>query len=168
MKNKFLAIISASIMFSSILTSSSVFASTNSPVNVTISDTDTNALNVQKIKELYLQKSTLLTQEPVDQTKIDEVNEKLKSHGVEFLTVEQVKAKTTNSVEELSGVQPLAAIPSQSNIEWSSYRDTVSRQGVNYEVQHLIAQPNGKSSNLKELVQPRLDGLWLGEQQWLS
>jgi hypothetical protein len=103
---------------------------------------------VLSIKDLYQQKSELLTQSPIDQVKIAEIDTDLKGLGVDFLTQEQVNEKSNTTVGELKGFTPQIAVPSQSNISWSSYRDTVTRQGVTYEVQHLVAQPNGLSSNL--------------------
>jgi len=108
-----------------------------------------NTSQVQTIKDLYLQKSELLTQDPIDQNNIIAIDTKLSSLGVEFLTQEQVNAKSDNSTSELKDFTPQIVVPSQSNISWSSYRDTVTRQNVTYEVQHLVAQPNGLSSNLK-------------------
>lgn len=126
------------------LTVAMIFALT--PVSFAAGNDDSR---IQSIQELYKQKSALLATTPIDQTSIDNINQKLKKLGVEFLTQEQVDAKARQAAATTTGIQPMIAVPTQSNIVWSSYRDTMVVSGVNYEVQHLIAEPNGQSSNLR-------------------
>ncbi|PXW86015.1 hypothetical protein DES38_1261 [Streptohalobacillus salinus] len=133
--------------------SPSVFAATNEDIN------ENSQAKEKKIHKLYDEKSNLLLEEDVDQKAIDKVNKKLEKLGVEFLSYEEVTEKfPKKDIEELmpelsrdssSDIGIQVSVPSQYNVDWSTYRSSVYTDGKSYNVQRLVAQPNSYNSNLK-------------------
>ncbi|MNK25979.1 hypothetical protein D3C87_443100 [compost metagenome] len=97
-----------------------------------------------RIQQLYDQRAAVLNEEIVDMNKVDNIDKQLKSLGVEFITSEQVRKQFHNE-----NMSPNVSLPQQDNVSWSTYRTEIIKDGITYEVQRLIAQPNSKSSNLK-------------------
>ncbi|MNH83364.1 hypothetical protein D3C73_357590 [compost metagenome] len=95
-----------------------------------------------RIQQLYDQRAAVLNEEIVDMNKVDNIDKQLKSLGVEFITSEQVRKQFHNE-----NMSPNVSLPQQDNVSWSTYRTEIIKDGITYEVQRLIAQPNSKSSN---------------------
>jgi hypothetical protein len=102
-------------------------------------------LREQKIRELYMRKAELIAQGLIHHEKLDNIDNELRTLGVQFLTHEQAKRFFINN----NVVQPLIDVPSQPNVNWSTYTSWVITNGKTYEVQRLVAQPNELDSNLK-------------------
>ncbi len=78
--------------------------------------------------------------------KVQQIDEQLRKYGVERLTAKEVQKRFS----DVDGIAPYVLAPDASNVDWASMRKTYIKNGVTYEVQTLIAQPNSKSSNLKK------------------
>lgn len=113
--------------------------------------TTSNNKNVElKIQELYNEKAQLLCDKTVDQNKLDRIDTQLESLGVEFLKPEEVQTRFPD-ISKDKQYGPYVVTPVQDNVSWSSYKSAATADDGNiYEVQHLVAQPNSKASNLKE------------------
>ncbi|WP_028594506.1 hypothetical protein [Paenibacillus assamensis] len=110
-----------------------------------------NDLNIgqreARINELYEERAKLRLQEKTDFEKIQSVNSELESLGVKFMSDEEVKNKFV--LQKGMSISPYVSVPTMDNVVWSTWRGVSSKNGKSYEVQHLIAEPNSKNSNLK-------------------
>lgn len=125
-----------------------------SPINYIYSANDPSISNDLKIQEIYDQRSKLTLENKNDSEEYVKLGQELENLGVEFLSTEQVQEKNAQAIKNSSNtnqnlVQPQVAVPISSSVVWSSFRNRFVKNGVEYEVQHLTAEPNSKSSNLK-------------------
>ena len=90
-----------------------------------------------------MRKAELIAQGLIHHEKLDNIDNELRTLGVQFLTHEQAKRFFINN----NVVQPLIDVPSQPNVNWSTYTSWVITNGKTYEVQRLVAQPNELDSN---------------------
>lgn len=156
MKKRYFTILMSVVLLFSVISPSTSYAAEEN------NSDDTKELQI--IHELYAQRAALLLEQEQNQkqnklsngdkeeyytSELKEIDASLERLGVDFLTDEQVK-EFMEKEESQNGVQPQVAVPSQGNVDWSTYRTTLTRNGKSYEVQRLVAQPNYKASNLKE------------------
>lgn len=135
---------------------------TNSIVDIKNKD----ALKEASIMKLFDERQKLFFNKPVDISKLNEIDIKLKSLGVEFLTLEEVerqfpetksikdmalKGETANKASAGTDVVVNAVAPSSNVNTWASYRySNQYYNGKYYNVQKLIAQPISEDSTLWE------------------
>lgn len=94
-----------------------------------------------------MRKAELIAQGMINHEIIDNIDNDLRALGVQFLTQEQVKRFILNNNKNI--LQPLVDVPSQPNVNWSTYTSWVVKDGKTYEVQRLVAESNYLDSNLK-------------------
>ncbi|MGE6575722.1 hypothetical protein [Paenibacillus xylanexedens] len=111
---------------------------------------DLNSSSIEaRIDLLYKERASVMAEKKEGYLeKYELLGIKLRALGVEFLTEEQVQEKMR--IAEKSGdAGALIDVPSSNTIVWSSFRNRFVKNGTEYEVQHLTAEPNSSQSNLK-------------------
>lgn len=124
------------------------------------------APNEGAIMELYDKRQELFFQESVDIAKLNEIDAKLKSLGVDFLTLEEVEEnfpeiktqgyalineKNKNKKSAIEDIGVAITKPTSKVNSWSTYRESNKYyQGQYYNIQRLIAQPTSEDSGLWE------------------
>lgn len=122
-----------------------------------------SANNEATIMKLFDERQKLFFDDPVNITKLNEIDIRLTALGVDFLSLEEVdnqfpeaKAQRENAIngDTVSGSSNIApyVIKPDSNVNtWASYRySNQYYNGKYYNVQKLIAQPISESSGLWE------------------
>lgn len=96
-----------------------------------------------EIDALLEQRAQLICYEEYD--KLPNIDQQLARLGVEKLTAEEVQERFIGDE-----VTPYVSAPISNNVTWFSSRQDYRYNGVTYEIQTLIAQPNEQNSSLKQ------------------
>lgn len=97
-----------------------------------------------EIDALLEQRAQLICYEEYD--KLPNIDQQLARLGVEKLTAEEVQERFIGDE-----VTPYVSAPVSNNVTWLSSRQDYTYNGVTYEIQTLIAQPNEQDSSLKQI-----------------
>ncbi|MCX7843000.1 MAG: hypothetical protein N2489_08000 [Clostridia bacterium] len=146
--------------------SSSLLATSSFAAGKKEKQIDNNVINETNIMNLFDERQKLFFEKTVDISKLNEIDLKLSSLGVDFLTNEEVskqfpeakaqrekalKGDTVSAVATNQQVIAAVATPTSNVNTWASYRySNQLYNGKYYNVQKLVAQPISSNSGLWE------------------